>query len=244
MKRFIAILILPAALAGNAMAADAGAEFDAANRLYNQGKFAAAAEGYERMVSSGAGGAAVWFNLGNAQFKSGRFGEAIAAYRQAENISPRDPDVRANLQFARNQINNAASVKPGVAQRWLGRLTLNEWTAGAAAAAAAWFVLLALGQWRPAWCGGRNNLVRLAALATVLLAAGAAADWALNRSVKSAVVVTETTVRTGPLDDAQAGFTAKDGAELTVLDEREDWLQVQNGQRQTGWVKRAAVRVW
>ncbi|MCX6895137.1 MAG: tetratricopeptide repeat protein [Verrucomicrobia bacterium] len=240
MKRIAPILILLVTLAGRA---GAGAEFDAANKLYNQGKFAAAAAGYERMVESGAGGVAVFFNLGNAQFKSGQFGRALAAYRQAEKISPRDPDVLANLQFTRNQIGNSASVKPGIVQRGLARLTLNEWTALAAAAVAAWFVLLALGQWRPAWLSALQNYVLFTGLAAALLTAGAAADWAMNHSAKSAVVVTETTVRTGPLEDAQASFTAKDGAELTVLDEREDWLQVLNGQRQTGWVKRAAVRV-
>ena len=243
MKHIAPILILVAALAGRAFAADAGAEFDAANKLYNQGRFAAAAAGYERMVESGAGGAAVYFNLGNAHFKAGQFGRSLAAYRQAEQLAPRDPDVLANLQFARNQISNSASVKPGVAQRWLGRLTLNEWTALAAAAVSAWFVLLALGQWRPAWRGTLQNHVLLTGLAAAVLVAGAAADWVVNHSAKSAVVVTETTLRTGPLEEAQTSFTAKDGAELTVLDEREDWLQVLNGQRQTGWVKRAAVRV-
>ena len=43
-------------------------------------------------------------NLGNAYFKSGQLGKAIAAYREAEQMSPRDPDVRANLRFARNQV--------------------------------------------------------------------------------------------------------------------------------------------
>lgn len=244
MNRFVAILILLAALAGRAWAADASAAFDAANRLFTQGKFAAAADSYEKIIQSGAASAAVYFNLGNAHFKAGQFGRAIAAYRQAEQISPRDPDVLANLQFARNQINNAASVKPGMAQRALGWLTFNEWASLAGAAVAVWFILLALGQWRAAWRGALKNFVLLAGLAVLLFGAGAIADWAANASVKSAVVVTaETAVHTGPLDDAQTSFTAKDGAELTVLGEREDWLQVQNGHRQTGWVKRATVRV-
>src|SRR5258708_6882523 len=78
--------------------------FDAANKLYEQGKFADAAAGYEKLLQSGQVSEAIYFNWGNALFKSGQIGRAIAAYEQAERIAPRAPDVRANLQFARNQV--------------------------------------------------------------------------------------------------------------------------------------------
>jgi len=225
-------------------AATANAGFDTANNLYSQGKFAAAAAAYEKLLPGGPVSSALYFNLGNAQFKAGELGQAIAAYRQAEQLAPRDPDVRANLQFARNHAGNVASVKPGLAQRALSRLTLDEWTRLAATAVSGWFILLALGQWRPAWRAALWGCVLLAGLAAILFIAGTAADRILNPAGVSAVVITpEATVRTGPLDDAQTSFTARDGAELTVLDEREDWLQVVNGARQSGSVKRAAVKV-
>src|SRR5438046_2829373 len=84
-------------------AADTATAFDAANKLYEQGKFAEAASGYESLVQSNSASPALHFNLGNALFKSGQIGRALLAYRQAEQMTPRDPDVRANLQFARKQ---------------------------------------------------------------------------------------------------------------------------------------------
>ena len=244
MRRFSFILILAVVCAGRLLAADTGAEFDAANKLYNQGKFAAAADGYEKIIRSGAVSPAVHFNLGNACFKAGQFGRAIAAYRRAQQSTPRDADVRANLQFARKQIGDNLSVTPGLAQRALGKLTLNEWTAFAAVALWGWFVLLALGQWRSAWRSALQSYVLFAGLATAALGGCVAADWAVNYSVKSAIVIAdEAVVRQGPLDEAQATFTAKDGAELTVLDEKDGWLQVNGSQRRSGWVKRAAVQV-
>ena len=244
MRRFFIILILAITCAVTLSAADAGAEFDAANKLYSQGKFAGAAEGYGKIIQSGAASPAVYFNLGNACFKAGQFGRAIAAYRRAEQAAPRDPDVRANLQFARKQIGGNLSVTPGLAQRALGKLTLNEWTLLATVALWGWLVLLALGQWRTAWRSRLQSYVLLTGLATAVLGGGVAADWAVNYSMKSAVVVVaEAVVRQGPLDEAQAAFTAKDGAELTVLDERDDWLQVGGNQKRIGWVKRASVQV-
>jgi len=63
----------------------------------------------------------------------------------------RDPDVQANLQFARNQIPGENSVRATFVQRWLGRMTANEWTLLTAAAVWLWFALLAAVQWKPAW---------------------------------------------------------------------------------------------
>src|SRR5262245_41102750 len=115
--------------------------FESANRLYEQGKFTEAASAYQKLVQSGYASTAVYFNLGNAFFKAGQIGQAVAAYRQAERISPRDPDLRANLQFARNQIQGPTLGIPAW-QRWLGKLSLNEWTLLAAGAVWVWFLLL------------------------------------------------------------------------------------------------------
>ena len=122
--------------------------FEAANKLYEEGKFSDAATAYAKLLQGGQTSAALYFNLGNAFFKSGQIGRAIAAYRLAGQLTPRDPDVRANLQFARNQTQGPAVV-PNRWQRWLGRLTLNEWTVLAACAVWLWLVVLAVLQWRP-----------------------------------------------------------------------------------------------
>jgi tetratricopeptide (TPR) repeat protein len=65
-------------------AAVSAAAFDSANKLYEEGKFAEAASAYETLAKSGQSSATLCFNLGNAFFKSGQIGRAIAAYRQAE----------------------------------------------------------------------------------------------------------------------------------------------------------------
>ena len=126
-------------------------------------------------MQSGQVSAALYFNLGNAWFKSGQIGRAIAAYRQAEQITPRDPDLRANLQFARNQT-PSPTLPPSRWQRWLGRLTLNEWTVLAAVALWLWLLLLAILQWRPTLRPVlRTYVLSLAVLAALLCACAAAA---------------------------------------------------------------------
>jgi tetratricopeptide (TPR) repeat protein len=235
----IALLaLLVAALFAAPAQAAVPAGFDAANKLYEEGKFTEAASAYEKLVQSGQVSAALYFNLGNAWFKSGQIGRAIAAYRYAERIAPRDPDLRANLQFARNQTPNP-TLSPSRWQRWLGRLTLNEWTVLAAVAVWLWLLLLAILQWKPALRPALRGYVISVAVITMLLCACAAAALRESRFISTAIVVAhEATVRFGPLAESPAAFTVHDGAELRVLDQKDEWLQVSAGPGRIGWLRR------
>lgn len=219
-------------------AALSAAGFELANKLYEEGKFTEAAAAYEKLAHSGQTSAALGFNLGNALFKSGQIGRAIAAYRQAEHLTPRDPDLRANLQFARNQV-QGPTLLPSRWQRWLGRLTLNEWTLLAAGALWLWLLLLAFLQWRPALKPALRFYVLGLAILVVILAACAGAALRQARFTRTAIVTSgDAVVRFGPLAESPAAFTAHDGAELQVLDQKDNWLQVTAGPRRTGWLLR------
>jgi tetratricopeptide (TPR) repeat protein len=212
--------------------------FESANKLYEQGKFAEAAAAYQKLAESGQVSAALYFNLGNAFFKSSQNGRAIAAYRQAERLSPRDPDLRANLQFARNQT-QGPTLSPSRWQRWLGRLTLNEWTLLASGAIWLWLLLLAILQWRPSLKPTLRGYVFCLAAAAGLLCVCFAASWRETRFTRMVVVITpDATVRFGPLAESPAAFTVNDGAELRVLDQKDEWLQVTASPRRIGWIRR------
>src|SRR5437867_5676222 len=76
--RFWPQLALPSLLAAcfavQAQAQSPAAAFDAANNLYDQGKYAEAAAAFEKLLSTGQPSPALYFNLGNAFFKSGQIG--------------------------------------------------------------------------------------------------------------------------------------------------------------------------
>ena len=223
--------------------AAASADFDSANKLYEEGKFTDAASAYEKLARSGETSAALYFNLGNAFFKSGQIGRAIATYRQAEQLAPRDPDLRANLQFARNQT-PSPTLLPTRWHRWLGQLTLNEWTLLAAGAVWLWLLLLAVLQWRPALRPTLRAYVLSLAILAVLLCACAAAALRETRFTRTAIVITgDVVVRYGPLAESPTAFTVHDGAELRILDQKDEWLQVSTDPRRVGWLRRDQVVV-
>jgi uncharacterized protein YgiM (DUF1202 family) len=65
-----------------------------------------------------------------------------------------------------------------------------------------------------------------------------------GRLSRLAIVVTpEASVRNGPIEESQNAFTVHDGAELSVLDQKDDWLQVTTDGRRVGWLKRDQVLI-
>jgi len=220
---------------------DLAAQFDAANQLYAQSQFSAAAAAYNQFLTNGTISAALYFNLGNAHFKAGQLGRAIAAYRQAEALSPRDPDVRANLQFARNQV-HGPRLAPAAWQQKLAALSNAEWLATTTVAVWITFALLILQVLRPAW----RSALRIWSVAgvgvSVALLLGAKFAAAQNAPGRVAIVIAhQATVHASPFAESAATFTAHDGAELRVLDQKDAWLQVTDEAHHLGWIEQDAT---
>jgi tetratricopeptide (TPR) repeat protein len=230
-------LVLFFVLTASSFGADTSASFDSANKLYGQGKFPEAAAAYEQMIKSGTVSPAIYFNLGNAYFKSGQLGRAIAALREAENLSPRDPDMRANLQFIRGRV-QGSTASPSRWQQWFAALTINEWAMLTAAVLWVWLALLVAIQFRPALKQSLRTLLWCVGMATLACGVCLSVAWS-NDSTKTAIVVAQDAVlHNGPLDEAPTGATVHDGAELSVLDTKDGWLQVRVDAQRVGWLKR------
>lgn len=217
--------------------ADPEARFDAANRLYEAGRYAEAIQAYESMRGEGLVSSALLFNLGNARFKLGQVGQAIVAYRRAQEWAPRDPDLAANLRFAREQNDGVRVPRPVWIPSGLERIGLGEWAVLSVVFLWGWLLLQAVGFVRPPWrLVLRSYSWALAAL-WLMSFASFGGVWYLQRGLKWMVVVRpETVARLGPLAESQSAFTLKDGAEAIVRDRKGDWVQVVDGRQRVGWV--------
>jgi tetratricopeptide (TPR) repeat protein len=237
------LLLLFALCVGHLQAEVSSDAFDAANKLYEQGKFAEAAAAYQKLVQSGQTSAALYFNLGNAFFKSGQLGRAMAEYRRAEQLAPRDPDLRANLQFARKQVQGPALAVTRW-QDWLRRLSLNEWSWLASGAIWLWLLLLAVRQWRPTLKPALAGYTAVAGIAALLLCVCLGAALQLHYQRVAIVVAPDAKVQQAPVDESPNAFTVQDGAELDILDQKDGWLQVTADSRKIGWVHADKVHLF
>ncbi|MDB6017433.1 MAG: BatE, domain containing protein [Pedosphaera sp.] len=225
-------------LAAPLRAVEFEARFEQANKFYEEGKYDSAAGAYDKLLEAGPVSGAVYFNRGNALFKMGQLGRAIASYRQGEQLLPRDPDLRANLQFARTQARGGSPYQRDYWQRWLHLMTLNEWTLLTAGLAWLFFILLALTQWRPESTRGLRPW--LAGIGGLLVVLGVTLAGALNRdyfTTYAIIIAGEADVRNGPLDESQTSYKVRDGMELTVHDRKDGWLQVLDSAQRSGWLR-------
>jgi tetratricopeptide (TPR) repeat protein len=238
---FFLLLLLGVGSPARGSTASATNSFDAANALYEEGKFGEAAQAYQALLDSGKRSAALLFNLGNAFFKSGQLGKSIAAYRAAQSLSPRDPDIIANLKFARDQ-RQGPSLPVNAMTSWIQRLTLNEWATLAATGLWFWILLRILFLVKPALKPTlRGIAATLGILTLILFALLFAAVRAYQPNTVAIVSVSQTDVRNGPLDESPTAFVAHDGAELRVLDQKDTWVQVTTGPGRIGWIPRDKV---
>ena len=220
-----------------------------ANRQYEQGKFTDAAAAYQQLVNLGQASAGVYYNLGNAWFKAGQNGRAIAAYRQALRLTPRDPNAQFNLQFVRKRISGDESDHRTRWERLFGNVTLNEWTMLTVAGYWLLCLFLAGGELRSSLRRTLRPYAIWTGVATLLFGSCLiVGSYISNRTNDAVVVVPNAVVRRSPLEESAVAHQLPDGSEVSVLDTKEStvgdrkqvWLQVQ-GHRGVGWLQSGDV---
>ena len=224
--------------------------FTRANELYSEakrlasegkgedakGKFGEAEVVYEDILARGFVNWQVHYNLGNALYQQGALGKAIACYRRAERLAPRQEDIQINLERAESQARDkeALPAAPGYVRALLFpyfQLTVDEVTIAALAAYLLFGGLLLLAVFvRGAWT---KVLCVLALLAALALGGALGAKVLIERRAPRGVVVSEVcAVRLGHGAEYEKRFEAHDGAELVVLGRYRDpqtkqqWLKV------------------
>ena len=92
----LVVLSLPILCYGNQ---DYENKFKEGNSLYEKGDYRGAEKLYEDLIKSGVVNSALYYNAGNASFKTGSTGKAILYYERALRIAPRDEDIKQNLRY-------------------------------------------------------------------------------------------------------------------------------------------------
>ena len=224
------------------LAAVAGDWFTQGNSAYEAGQYTQAVAFYDSAAATG-DCPEVYFNRGNAKFKQGMIGAAIADYLRAWVLSPHDRDIRHNLEFARRFRPDriAAMENPliGAATQLIRLIPLRlaRLLAGvlflAALAALAFFLV-----------NGRKPLAWLAAGLGVLFLyclAGQLSWRAVTSSGRVVVVVPELVLRAGPGAEYKEIVIVHDGMEATVRERRPEWVLIQVPGGEGGWAEFGTV---
>jgi tetratricopeptide (TPR) repeat protein len=226
MRRIESLLALGLFVFAASLRAD---DFDTANQLYDQGKFGDAKQFYERMVDRGEWSANLFFNLGNAAYRSDVPGRAVLNYERALALDPTHAEARANLQWLRNQ--TGARVR---ARTW------HDY-AFPALSGDIFAIVAAVAGWGAIFCASAALFDRKAwGWATLLaLLAGYAVTGALRADQDTNVAIVtakETAARLAPADRASVAEPLPAGSRVRVLSERGDWVYCALPGGGRGWI--------
>ncbi|MBN1594625.1 tetratricopeptide repeat protein [candidate division FCPU426 bacterium] len=250
MKRILAVVLFFLA-ARTAWSQEAGTSVfehtaQEARQAYDQGEYDNAIKKYQELENQGLESAELYYNLGNAEFKSGRLGRAIAYYRWALHRAPADDDIRYNLEYSRSRVQRPeeqAGAREKLLHRWLGRFR-GQSLAKAGLLAYMLFCALLAGL---IWMHGQSVFWRWSAgvmgAVFLLLAVWACIRIVTERQVRWGVVVSkQAEARNGPGEENQVGFTVPEGREVRMLGQEDGWRAVGlSPEGYKGWIKAADI---
>jgi len=215
-----------------------------ANQAYEEGRYQEAGRLYEDILDSGVRHGAVLYNLGNAYFKTERLGEAILAYERAQQLLPRDEDVAANLQLARElTVDKIVREESPLLIRWITsparNLNVNELTWISFTLYLLTAMLAVIGIWIRLERWRKKILVSALITGILLVMAGGslAGKMYWQKTVTRAVIlVPAVDARSGPGEDYTKIFTAHEGTTVRIRQQREGWRLIALPNGLGGWI--------
>ena len=212
-------------------------EFTKANQEYAEGHFKEAIDRYEALVRSGQWSANLFYDLGNAYFRTGDFGRAILNYERALTLERHHPEAAANLQIARDEA-RALEMQPSWSERYLQLASINQYSI--AAAVAFWvgvfcIVRLIFARWRSV------STIALTTFSVVVFAIALLAIYERDRGGKgrALAIVTgkDVQARLATADTANSVLALPEGSEIKIVSTRGDWLYAALPNNLRSWIR-------
>jgi tetratricopeptide (TPR) repeat protein len=235
-RTYLIALLFCAGSAASAIA-QPNAEFAKANQEYAQGNFKEAIASYEALVRADQWNANLFYDLGNAYFRTRDFGRAVLNYERALALDNHHPEATANLQIARDE-SRALELQPTRLERYLQFASINQYSI--AAAIAFWLGTFGI----VAQIFARRRSAALISLSVLCLLVCAIAVWAIHTLDNSSkgralAIVTGNDVqaRLATADTANSVLALPAGSEIKILSTRGDWMYAALPNDLRGWIQ-------
>jgi tetratricopeptide (TPR) repeat protein len=214
------------------------------NELYAKDDFKKAIEVYNQLLMTNLESPEVYFNLGNAYYKTSQYTQAILNYERAKLLSPDDEDIDFNLQVANQHVVDSIQELPGIfIVRWWNSLvnsqTTDTWAVISIISFLLFLTLAGL------YFFSRSGDMRRAAFWTAcFLITFSLFSWSFAAKQKSrlvnhayAIVMQPTvTVKSSPSEKGTNLFVVHEGLKVRITDKLGDWLEVRLADGNKGWL--------
>ena len=226
--------------------------WNAGIQAYANGNYDQAVQDWEDVRATGLMSRELYYNLGNAYFKTGEIAPAILWYERALRLDPSDADVRYNLEFAKAQTQDKIDEVPeiffeqwGHAMCYLLPSDTWAWLSVLFFAATVGLVLLfLLGR-----TSGQRRLGFFAAIVTFILAflGWDFAQWQKTEAERQDMAIVMrpvSSVKSSPsADSAKDLFILHEGTRVRILDNVSGYSQIEIADGRQGWIASGDIEV-
>ena len=216
-----------------------------ADMEYTKGNYQQAIRDYEQLLQHGVS-AEIYYNLGNAYFRTDNITKAILNYERAHMLSPGDEDIRFNLQFARSKtIDRITPADEMFFVSWYQSLvtltTVDRWAFTAVLSIVLVLVLLLIFLFAESIVMRKIGFYGAVAFLVVFILANVFAyqQKRMLENRQGAIVVTSSVnVQKSPADKADTAFVLHEGTRVDITDKSiKGWCGIRIADGREGWMK-------
>jgi tetratricopeptide (TPR) repeat protein len=252
MRKVTAILIVLLALSAFAQNS-AVSRYLAGNQAYRSGDFAGAIQAYNEAISSGANDYRVYYNLGNAYYRTNQPGEAILSFERARYLKPRNEDIIFNINFLKARVavvQDSSSIADVYENTFLGLIYKN--LAKVSFSELAWIINIFFGIGVIFFIlslllrsNARRALFGLTitawAIALVVLAPYAIKKTHIWETKLAIVIAPNANIYSAPDEGSTLKYAYREGMEVAVKENSAGWSKVALRNGEEGWVQNSLI---
>jgi len=220
-----------------------------ANENYTKEQFKQAIDGYNQILMTNLESPEVYYNLGNAYYKTGQYTLSILNYERAKLLAPDDEDISFNLQVANQKVVDSIQELPGIfIVRWWNSLVNSQTTDTWAALSIFSFIvfLTMLGFY---FFAKTSEIKRITFWSGCFLIVFTIFSWSFAARQKStmvnhnyAIVMQPTvTVKSSPSEKGTNLFVVHEGLKVKITDKLGDWVEIRLADGNKGWLLTESV---
>ena len=248
-----AVLALLMVMPWNVLAADSNdGLWQAGCDAYATGDWDAALQNWEAISAQGMESPELYYNIGNAWYKSGDIAHAILNYERALKLDPSYDDARFNLEFANASVQDRIETVPAFfLKQWrnaISRLLSSDaWTvlflimlAAALAGLLTFLLSSSTARRKVGFFGG----IVLALLALVCIDFSLSQKKDYRREDSAVVMRPVSSVKSSPSgDSAKDLFILHEGTKVKVIESVRDWNNISLSDGRQGWIPSSDIEI-
>jgi|ERR1019366_4907010 tetratricopeptide (TPR) repeat protein len=218
---------------------------DSANNQYSKSNYENAVKLYESIIDKGLEAPELYFNLGNAYYKSNNIAYAILNYERAKKLNPNDEDINVNLKLANQKIEDKIDAAPQLfLTEWkngfIHIMTEKGWSIVCILSVVIALLLFAI------YISTTNRSLKqmgffggsIFIILSVFLFFIAKEKYNLTKYSSDAIITAASVTATGsPNDKGTKLFILHEGTKVSITQEDNDWTEIKIANGNVGWIK-------